>query len=45
MIVQNVSEDGKRTDLTFTVTRGELARALAAIEKAAPQIGLPRADP
>ena len=25
MIVQNVSEDGKKTDLTFTVTRGELA--------------------
>ncbi len=39
MIVQNVSEDGKKTDLTFTVTRGELARALASIEKAAPQIG------
>ena len=38
MIVQNVSEDGKKTDLTFTVTRGELARALASIEKAAPQI-------
>ena len=32
MIVQNVSEDGKTTDLTFTCTRGELARALAAIE-------------
>jgi aspartate kinase len=38
MIVQNVSEDGKRTDLTFTVTRGELARALACIEKASEQI-------
>jgi aspartate kinase len=38
MIVQNVSEDGKRTDLTFTVTRGELARALAAIEKAGEHI-------
>ncbi|HEY1413642.1 MAG TPA: aspartate kinase, partial [Rhodopila sp.] len=25
MIVQNVSEDGKQTDLTFTVTRSELA--------------------
>ncbi len=25
MIVQNVSEDGKTTDLTFTCTRGELA--------------------
>ena len=39
MIVQNVSEDGKKTDLTFTVTRGELQRALASIEKAATQIG------
>src|SRR6202042_3683488 len=33
MIVQNVSEDGKTTDLTFTCVRGELKRALAAIEK------------
>ena len=32
MIVQNVSEDGKTTALTFTCTPGELARALAAIE-------------
>ncbi|MGH6829171.1 MAG: aspartate kinase, partial [Rhizomicrobium sp.] len=32
MIVQNVSEDGKETDLTFTVARGDLARALAAVE-------------
>ncbi|MGZ5923035.1 MAG: aspartate kinase [Rhizomicrobium sp.] len=39
MIVQNVSEDGKKTDLTFTVSRSELARALDSIEKAAPQIG------
>jgi aspartate kinase len=39
MIVQNVSEDGKQTDLTFTVTRGELARALAAIETHAGAIG------
>jgi aspartate kinase len=39
MIVQNISEDGKRTDLTFTVTRGELARALAAIEKNSEHIG------
>lgn len=28
MIVQNVTEDGNSTDLTFTVTKGELARAL-----------------
>ena len=39
MIVQNVSEDGRKTDLTFTVARGELGRALAAIEKAASVIG------
>jgi aspartate kinase len=39
MIVQNVSEDGRKTDLTFTVARSELARALSAIEKAATQIG------
>jgi len=39
MIVQNVSEDGKTTDLTFTCTRGELNRALAAIETHAKDIG------
>ena len=39
MIVQNISEDGRRTDLTFTVSRAELDRALDAIRKAAPQIG------
>ncbi len=39
MIVQNVSEDGRKTDLTFTVARGELAAALAAIEKAGAVIG------
>jgi aspartate kinase len=39
MIVQNVSEDGRKTDLTFTVARSELGRALAAIEKAAAVIG------
>jgi aspartate kinase len=39
MIVQNISEDGRRTDLTFTVTRAELDRALDAIRKAAQQIG------
>src|ERR1700761_8975368 len=38
MIVQNVSEDGKTTDLTFTCVRGELARALAAIEARAGEI-------
>ncbi|HEX3431944.1 MAG TPA: aspartate kinase [Rhizomicrobium sp.] len=39
MIVQNESEDGRRTNLTFTVTRGDLSRALQAIESAASAIG------
>jgi aspartate kinase len=39
MIVQNVSEDGKTTDLTFTCTRGELNRALGAIQTHAKDIG------
>ncbi len=34
MIVQNVSEDGKFTDLTFTVSRDELKLALNVIETA-----------
>jgi aspartate kinase len=34
MIVQNVSEDGKHTDLTFTVPNDDLQRALAVIESA-----------
>lgn len=39
MIVQNVSEDGKRTDLTFTVGRPELDRSLDVIKKAGTEIG------
>jgi aspartate kinase len=39
MIVQNVSEDNKKTDLTFTVPRSDLAKALAALEKHAGEIG------
>lgn len=39
MIVQNVSEESKKTDLTFTVARSELAKALAAIEQHAGTIG------
>jgi aspartate kinase len=39
MIVQNVSEDGKQTDRTFTVARSELGRALAAIEAHGKEIG------
>ncbi len=33
MIVQNVSADGTSTDMTFTVTRGELDRAVDVLEK------------
>ncbi len=39
MIVQNVSEDGRKTDLTFTVARSELARALARSRTHASAIG------
>jgi len=34
MIVQNVSADGNTTDLTFTVTRGDLRRAVEILETA-----------
>lgn len=33
MIVQNVSEDGQTTDMTFTVPRGDLKRALILLEE------------
>ncbi len=33
MIVQNVSLDGKLADITFTVTRGDLAKALKALRE------------
>ena len=39
MIVQNVSEDGKTTDLTFTVTKADLEHARGALEAARNQIG------
>ena len=39
MIVQNVSADGKKTDITFTVPVAEFERAKAAIEKAKDKIG------
>ena len=39
MIVQNVSEDGETTDMTFTVPEGELPRAEMVIEEAAADIG------
>ncbi len=39
MIVQNVSADGKKTDITFTVPVAEFGKAKATIEKARGQIG------
>jgi aspartate kinase len=44
MIVQNVSEDGKTTDLTFTVPSADFDRARATIEKAKDKIGYGRID-
>lgn len=38
MIVQNVSLDGSSTDLTFTVPRADLARAVDRLEKARPDL-------
>jgi aspartate kinase len=39
MIVQNISEDGARTDITFTVPQAEFQRARDVIEKARSVIG------
>jgi len=39
MIVQNVSEDGRSTDLTFTVQSADLDRALEVLKKAKDEIG------
>jgi aspartate kinase len=39
MIVQNVSEDGRFTDLTFTVQSADLDRALEVLRKAKESIG------
>jgi aspartate kinase len=44
MIVQNVSADGKTTDLTFTVPAADFQRALDVITKAKPAIGYQRLD-
>ena len=42
MIVQNVAEDGRTTDLTFTVTRAELERAVHVLENAKKDIAFER---
>jgi len=39
MIVQNVSEDGRSTDLTFTVQSADLDRAIEVLKKAKDTIG------
>ena len=44
MIVQNVSEDGATTDLTFTVPAADYQRAKGTITKARAQIGYNRLD-
>jgi len=44
MIVQNVSEDGKTTDLTFTVPASDFARAKETITNAQGTIGYQRLD-
>jgi len=42
MIVQNVSEDGRTTDLTFTVSKADHARAVALLESRRAALGYER---
>ena len=44
MIVQSVSSDGKTTDLTFTVRRGDMAAAVGTLEKIRSELGCRRID-
>lgn len=44
MIVQNVSEDGEQTDITFTVPEGDHQRAIDAIKRSRDAIGYARLD-
>ena len=44
MIVQNVSEDGEETDITFTVPEGDHQRAIDAIKRSRDAIGYGRLD-
>jgi len=44
MIVQNVSEDGATTDITFTVPESDYARATDVLKKAKKEIGYERLD-
>jgi aspartate kinase len=45
MIVQNVSENGRTTDLTFTVTKADLPRAVAVLEGEREKIGFTALKP
>jgi len=45
MIVQNVSEDGKTTDLTFTVTRADLERAVKVLKDNQKGLGISEIKP
>jgi aspartate kinase len=42
MIVQNVSADGASTDMTFTVPKDDLSRAMALLEKKREELGFDR---
>ena len=42
MIVQNVSEDGRTTDMTFTVSRADLDRAVAVLTEREAELGVKR---
>jgi aspartate kinase len=44
MIVQNISEDGKTTDMTFTVGRADLERTLQVLEASRGQLGIGAMD-
>jgi len=45
MIVQNISEDGKQTDMTFTLGRADLDRAVALLQKQEKSLGWKRLVP
>ncbi len=45
MIVQNVSEDGKTTDLTFTVSRSDLDRAVKVLSECRKRLGFTELQP
>jgi len=44
MIVQNISDDGTTTDLTFTVPVADYERAMAALKKSKTEIGYAKLD-